>query len=678
LLKTLTGEQTSVAFGLSLSLAFLLSFLIPDLRLVRFAAGAIILLFVLGHLLRCFARVVLRRPSTVRLWSPPGIALDLLASFGITITIAAALMINFAMYEEVFVGLVLGLVVGSGLATLLTTFLATRRRPPEIETSRATGRVPILSAVASLVALSVGIFALFTRLTPYPSTRGWDLNATLATVSWAIEHHGFPYLLIPPFPETAVLPYPASLTQAIVSFSLFLGAPPDAIFYYGIIPILVLYACGVFGVAYKLSGRLLPSLLSGYSGLFLGTTNIQTVRTPVFLTVDMIGQLIFIAMILFYLGDEHGKARRWAILVLASAFLLYFYFYTIFVAGPVLVFMLTEPLIFKDARARRRVFDVALVSVLLGSIVGSVSIQVLVPGAELDPLFGFPTEMKIFVLSAIYPAEFVALLFVALASRWKHRQIQDVRGFDFPLLAEYAVFYGILFFLPLWAIYRVEFYLRLALVLMIAGMTIPPWRQVKPSFGSLTVKHVGALLRASGPERRFLIQMAVAIIAVAIMLLSIPAGLELRDAYVSVDEYETARWIQSHTTSDVYIITDPGTGYVLRGYSLRNASTFFILPDGRAPALSSSVYPSLPNDLHGVFTAQSPQEAWNRTLGLGFSQPLVLVSSRTVIWTREDPSAIFTGPIPEASFGPLLRLFVPPHFALQFSTPTTYVFSVSP
>jgi len=673
MLNWLRGERASAAVSLGFSLAFALSFLFPGLVIVRLFAGSAILLFLLGHLLRGLARVTFGKPPTASLWSPSGIALDCLASFGMTIALTAALMVTFTFHEDLFVGLVLGLAVGLSLAILI----AGRNSPQGTESISHPG-TPLLMALASLVGLSVGIFAVFTRPSPYPSTRGWDLNATLATVSWAIEHHGFSYLLIRPFPDTAALPYPASLAQAIASYSLFLGAPPDSIFYYGIIPILVLYAIGMFGIGYKMSGRLLPSVFCGVAGLILGTTNIETVRTPLFLTIDMIAQLIFIAIVLFYLDDEHGKARRWTVLVLGSAFLLYFYYYELIVVGPLLVFMLTEPLTLKDSRVRKRVFRVALLVVLVGSIAGSILIQVFVPGTQLDPLFGFPTEQKIFVLAAIYPAEFVVLLVLAFVSRRKQPEVREVKGFDFRLLVEYAIFYGILFFLPLWAIYRVEFYFRFALVLLMAAIPIPRWAEVKESFQSRNDKHGWAIVRTPGPERRFLALLAVLLIATGMMMLSIPAHLELHDAYLSVDEYDTAMWIKAHTTSDAYVITDPGTGYFLRGFSLRNASVFFLLPDGRAPELISSVYPNLRSDLHGIFASNSTPDIVNRTVALGFNRTYVLISTRTVLWAQEDPSTIFTGPIPGVSLGPLAGLFVPPHFVLQYATATTYVFRVVP
>jgi len=172
--------------------------------------------------------------------------------------------------------------------------------------------------------------------------------------------------------------------------------------------------------------------------------------------------------------------------------------------------------------------------------------------------------------------------------------------------------------------------------------------------------------------------LAVLLIATGMMMLSIPAHLELHDAYLSVDEYDTAMWIKAHTTSDAYVITDPGTGYFLRGFSLRNASVFFLLPDGRAPELISSVYPNLRSDLHGIFASNSTPDIVNRTVALGFNRTYVLISTRTVLWAQEDPSTIFTGPIPGVSLGPLAGLFVPPHFVLQYATATTYVFRVVP
>lgn len=673
MLRWVRDEIASAALGLGLALLFAVSLLLPGFRILRFVAGSAILVFFSGHLSRAFARVVFGKSETIRLLSPAGLALDFLTSLGILTGITAVLMITFTFREELLVELVLGLVVGLGLATLLVG----RKQQRRVESTPKLG-TPTLLAVASLVGLSLAIFLVFTRPAPYPSTRGWDLNVTLATVSWAVEHHGFPYLLIPPFPPSAILPYPASITQAIAGYSMFLGVSPDSVFYYGIAPTIVLYAGGIFGVAHKLSGRILPSLLSGYAGLVLSTTNIETVRTPFFLTVDMVAQLIFIALLLFYLDDAHGKRRRLAIVIVASAFLLYFYYYEIIVVGPVLLLMLFESIASADTRLRKRIFRLALLGVLIGSIAGSVIIQAVVPGSQLDPRFGFQTNQKILVLAAIYPPAFVALFALALLAQWKRPERPGVRGFDFRMLLEYAAFYMLLFFLPLWAIYRVEFYLRLALVLLLASIPIPRWTDIRATLRFRGAKGLLSFLRTPGPQRRLLVQVSVIFVATVVMLVSIPANLELHDAYVSVDEYETAVWIRAHIAHDVYIVTDPGTGYVLRGLTGRNASIFFILPDGRAPEVASTIYPSLQNDLHTIFTATSSQDAVNRTQALGFSQTYVVISTRTVTWAQQDPSSIYTGPVPGATFDALVRVFVPPYFAVQFSTPTTYVFSVTP
>src|SRR5207237_8485050 len=111
-----------------------------------------------------------------------------------------------------------------------------------------------------------------------------------------------------------------------------------------------------------------------------------------------------------------------------------------------------------------------------------------------------------------------------------------------------------------------------------AAIPIPRWAEVKESFQSRNDKHWWAIVRTPGPERRFLALLAVLLIATGMMMLSIPAHLELHDAYLSVDEYDTAMWIKAHTTSDAYVITDSGTVQFFRGFSLLNASVFFFPP----------------------------------------------------------------------------------------------------
>ena len=118
-MRLVRDEMISAALALGPALLFAVSLELPGFGILRFVAGSAILVFFTGHLLRAFARVVFRKTEAIRLLSPPGLALDFLASLGILTAIAAVLMITFTFREEALVEVVLGLVVGLAAATLL-------------------------------------------------------------------------------------------------------------------------------------------------------------------------------------------------------------------------------------------------------------------------------------------------------------------------------------------------------------------------------------------------------------------------------------------------------------------------------------------------------------------------------------------------------------------------------
>src|SRR2546427_8235118 len=74
---------------------------------------------------------------------------------------------------------------------------------------------------------------------------------------------------------------------------------------------------------------------------------------------------------------------------------------------------------------------------------------------------------------------------------------------------------------------------------------------------------------------------------------------------LSNDEYQAAAWLLQHTPRDGYILTDPSTGFVLRGLALLNSSTAFIIR-GHTP--SPAGYYDLAVLIYQIFHTQNATE----------------------------------------------------------------------
>ncbi len=671
-MKPLRPEAVTAALSLAVCLAFLGSLATPGFGIVRALAGALILTYLSGLSIRAFLRVAFPPKVSRPLWTPAGIALDFITSFALLVILSMALALTFLFWASTLTGLV----VAPCMALDVGTIVCSRLRPAATSTHRPSRGIPV--AVAALVGASGILFVLFRWPNPYPSISGWDLNPALASVGWTLNHHGFGFVLWPPFPASALVPYPASFNDFIAGYSLVLGVDPLSIFYYGVLVLLLAYSLGFFAIAYRLSSRVDSALLATLAILYIGTALPETVRTPLFVTIDMLGQLVFLGLFLFFLDDEGSLGRRRAILLLGSVFLVYWYFYELVVVTPFLAFMLGGSL--RSAHAQRPVrwFRGTLVIVLLGVVGVSLAATVFVPSLEANLSAGFQFVPKVFALVVMYSPVALVLGFLVVFNRAHVPEDPPVRGFRARYLLEYVCVYLIIYLLPLSATYRVEFYLRAALAFYLASLRFPTTREMREAFRA--VRALLARRRAPRPWHPLALQRlaALAVLALVVfMAVLLPFQVTQPEPHMSVDEYHASVWIRDHTPADAYIVTDPGTGYVIRGLSLRNASLSFLLPDGRAPDDSSPLYSYLRTSLHSIFDSYFTAQAQAQILVLDFPHVYVVISTRTVLWASTPAVSIFDHPIPDLSPASLLPVFAPPAFQPLFVSPTVVVLSVS-
>jgi hypothetical protein len=98
---------------------------------------------------------------------------------------------------------------------------------------------------------------------------------------------------------------------------------------------------------------------------------------------------------------------------------------------------------------------------------------------------------------------------------------------------------------------------------------------------------------------------------------------------ISSDEYSAARWIYQNTVSDSYILTDPSTGYLLRGITTRNCSTSLII-DGHTP--SPNEQENLSNNILAFFRDENVFKISDYYAILPKRPDFVVVTTRTADW----------------------------------------------
>ena len=556
------AEITASLVSLAISFVFLGSVIDPSLALVRALLGSLLLVYILGLSLRCSLRLFVGAGPRRRLWTPAGIALDLFVSLAISALLSTVLALSFRLDAILLITLLVGTVIGLNSFTLAFSRFRPWRAPvPSQLSGWAIASVGIVTASSALV------FLLFRAPNPYPSISGWDLNATLATVGWVLEHHGFAYVLMPPFPISALIPYPASFSNLVAGYSLFLGVEPLSIFYYGVFVILLLYGLGVFAITYRLSNRVSSGLVAALVLFCAGSALPTTVRTPLFLTIDMVGQLAFLGLLLFFLDDEHILARRRAVLVLGFGFLIYWYFYEIVVLLPFLALMLGEATVPTGQHRQRLWFRGALALTLFGMVSIVFGSAIFVPSLEPSLSSSFPLIPKVDALVAMYAPVAVLSVPMALARRGAALELPTVRGLGTRSFLEYLAVYLAIYLLPLSATYRVEFYFRLAVAILVGTLCTPSRDEVLGALRS--IRRLSWIRRTASPEHPLLVlRLATYLVLASIVLMAvlIPLRVTQQEPYMSQDEYQASVWIGDHTASDAYIVTYPGSGYVVRDF----------------------------------------------------------------------------------------------------------------
>ncbi|MFA5870069.1 MAG: hypothetical protein WC941_10260, partial [Candidatus Bathyarchaeia archaeon] len=607
--------------------------------------------------------------------SVPDVSLALFLSVALLAIISTVLALASSLRVLVLSGIIDGVTTAAGLYAMVVL----RKQSPEAAPRPSAWSLLGLLAV---VIGAAGLFVVWHQGTPYPSNAGWDYITFIVQVEHLQLYGGFAYVIIPSYPPGGV-PYPGMFMDLLGGLTVYLGVNPFDLFWWGTFPMLLGFMAVIYALVFHYSTNPLLAVAVAFAGVFLGAAQGEVVRNPLYLTVDMTTQILFLLAVLWFVETNvQGRDRSLAILLMAS-FLGVFYFYVLLPTFPLFVAMIVGLRRLRVLGSPLRVFLVAnlallsilaLLSVAPASLIGRI--------VEFVPSSFFPLDQKATLLADIYvPIFWIALASAAVVYSFHSRGVSRE-----PLsLTHFAIgtsFLLVAYFMPVWITYRFEFYMRSYVLIFLAALTLGPISLRWPRAQKRPPPMDGPPSRTNRPSPRVKWAIAIVVLAVLPTVALYPLYERYTQGYTawySTDEYVMGQWIQKNLPADAFLATDPGTAYYTRALAFRNSSVYFILPDGRAPTAGLGTESDLNLKLFTAFHAVANISlAWTEFRSLGFPETYVLISTRTPIWLLGNGQQWLSHPANGTGVAYWVQFFQPPYFTLLYRTGDVYLFAVRP
>jgi hypothetical protein len=654
----------SILFAIVYGISFAFAAVFPVLTISRCFFGFFIVTYLIGASVRLFLKKVLKISGLPTTLTVGGLCFDVLFSMMLSLVISTLLIHSFLFNELYLVLIFIPLVIFLNLFVLRQNVQLDQAERPLLNKAK------VLSIAGPWIILFFACIlfgSYFRGQTPFPTINGWDMNSSLAYINWITSHNGYSYLLIPSFPAGGT-PYSAFFFFLISEYSVFLGVSPYILFWYGVFPLIFSYMLLVFFIAFKFSNNHWVSLTSAFIAFFSSVAAAEIVRNPLYVTLDMVSQIIFLLIIVFALYYETNGLKKNLINFTAAVFLLLFNYFTAVVVFPFLFWTIIGrkniPLIGNG----KRVFKISIIALaFFFSIIIALSSYFIPAVSSLFTSTPFPVSLKLQTVSTIYPLYFWVVFIVALFSIALF-QTHDNKSLTYTDILLYILLGFTLYLMPFWVTYRLEFYLRVFLAVTVSAIFLlfdnGPFKRLLhipfQKFGSKKIK-LGTI--------------ASILLLITTCVLMIPLFTNYSAyAYISRDEYAAAKWLNDNTPPATYIITDPSSGYLLRGMTLRNASSYFALPDGRMPADSSTIYPSLVDELRNFLSSKTALAWVQLSSVLPSNNVYIVVTSRTVYWATSSSDVAITHPLDGVNFSLITDKLMPPYFHEVYYSNTVRIY----
>jgi hypothetical protein len=291
----------------------------------------------------------------------------------------------------------------------------------------------------------------------------------------------------------------------------------------------------------------------------------------------------------------------------------------------------------------------------------------------------FPLPQKIDLLRSVYPDLFwVLFLFgiFGIVLRYINSPKQNRDGqVNLILVALYTIVVLCAYFIPYSGLNRVEIFAR-GFMSICASFSFLWIRNGFNSVSSATVSIHNSIRRLRTTH------------LFTFVLLSLSIGILLQPyvsyastvpnlSNISRDEYLAAEWIEKNSSPGSYILTDPSTGFILRGLTLRNASTAFIL-DGHTPSPETGPGANLSVAIRGFFLETDPFNFSSRLSSFPTTPDLIVITNRTSTWIKSNSNNVYCAPTNDALMSfPGASKFSTPFFSELFSRDSVKIFNIS-
>lgn len=430
----------------------------------------------------------------------------------------------------------------------------------------------LIKSITPLVLLAAeGILVLMwrSRWLPWPESWGSDMIYHLFIVRTTMAKNGSSFLFSG---------YPRQFHTILAGISIGSGLDPYFLLYYGIFLIYPVAIILVYQLAKSLTDNRTISFLS--AAFFPFVNDIGALLGPHYFYPSSYAFLIFLVAATAI--RESNEKSSLVIAGLAACITLFFvYPYALFGIAPLLTYWTLESK--KGLRYVKRLRNIAFLGATLVILVLIAAYYVPIYILNSEPLqlmfpkpFGFLSitpnlEHSIYLFLRAYSYLQILLLVLGLGFII-YRSVWTKKDFNLRQIALLAVLYIAVFFLPMNAAYRTEMYIRPLYILCIV-------------YGAYAIALAGfwVIGKLSNIDEAGFHEAVLTFVVILILIsasyptaASIDNDLKWESHYPNEDEYAASEWLNRNCPKDGYILTDPATGFVMRSFILRNASTSMI------------------------------------------------------------------------------------------------------
>jgi hypothetical protein len=652
--------QSSFLSHIIIIFLYLVTFLLPEnfvFALFHSISGLLLVFYVVGD---AFKKVFKRFLITSNGTAIFEIALSILLSFSFFLCFSALLSLRYLL-NTLNLSLML---IGAIIVCDLVSFINFRSKPDYQEKSIRGNR---MAKVLAFAPLFFGIFLalLFRHKFIWPSMPGWDLYTYLGGSNWIFLNHGISTIF--PVPTGEGIAFPASyLFQILIAaLSYVIGVSPYVLFWIAPFVTIPLFGLLIYIVTFSIIKKPIYALFA--SLIALSISGGDSFLGPQYFFPSTVSIIIFLLIATYLLGFEN-RSRFQTTLAFAFFLLFYsFYYFPLIVTLPFFLFFLYRNSIIKKWSRNRSIMlsSFALILMITFSWIGSSLL-----GTET-----FTVTQKLEMLNYVYPASLL-ILFALGASiivwKWIDNSYRDK---TIVFLLVYTLSLIVIFFLPPFLSIRSEIFFR-SLFAIIASFPIV--LLLKVSYSKRIVKNVSGMVS-------FALNKLPLIFSTFFVILLIASSTQPYISYsenvpffsnISSDEFSAAEWIKSNTPSSGYILTDPSTGYILRGLTLRNSSTSFIV-DGHTP--SPKDQSNLTKIIWSFFRETDLSILSNYYGELPEKPEIIVLTTRTTSWLNsQNMNSSFLIPMDNNLTGfSGIEKFSTPFFVLVKSYPSVSIYTIT-